>query len=352
MTAMGPAHAVADAWYVLESGAGYPETRDAALAKTYSLLRDGPRTGRMMFAELAKEDWRPPGASSRYTLVEFNGDLGRMVRRRRLQVLHVGQLSPEAALRLRLDLKAELARVAAGDGDVASLVHEIERVAKYAAGRDRATLGEEGTTDSVRTLIAVFAPWALDDTGLRGMDWDRLYGEVKDARNDIAHTGTEAVLARTRAMALAAVLLDALFAFAGARRMSTLKDVMVSGLVFAHRWQTVSDVRRTMLVTDFSDLPLSDGGPCDGKWKTLTARSLAAYLATDRSERLGMTVDDATKQSVRALRVDEALAEDEDKPVREVWTGSGGKPALPLIVTRMGVDGPMAVGIVTAFDLL
>ena len=54
---MGPAHAVADAWYVLESGAGYPETRDAALAKTYGLLRDGPRTGRMMFAELAKEDW-------------------------------------------------------------------------------------------------------------------------------------------------------------------------------------------------------------------------------------------------------------------------------------------------------
>ena len=108
-----------------------------------------------------------------------------------------------------------------------------------------------------------------------------------------------------------------------------------------------------MLVTDFSDLPLGDGGPCEGKWKTLTARSLAAYLATDRFERLRMTVDDATKQNDRALRLDEVLAVDQDTRVQEVWKRSGGKPkSLPLIVTRKGVDGPLAVGIVTAFDLL
>ena len=352
LMAIGTARRLADTWYVLDSGSGYPEAREARMAKTYSLLREGPKTGRMMFAELAKEGWCPPDAGSGYTLGEFGEDLRDMVRKKRLHVLLVGRLSPEAALGLRMDLKGALARVATVGGGVASLVHEVERVAKYAAGRDRATLGEAGTTNSMRTLIDVFAGWGLDDTGLRGMDWDTLYEEVTDARNDIAHTGTEAVLARTRTMALATVLMDALHCLAGAAKVRTLKDVMVSGLVFAHRWQTVSDVRRTMLVTDFSELPLSDGGECEGKWKTLTAQRLAAYLAKDRADKLGMTVDDASKEQAGPLKFEHAPTEDQNTPVGEVWEESRGKPKLPLIVTRTGIEGSMAVGIVTSFDLL
>ena len=74
--------------------------------------------------------------------------------------------------------------VAKGRHGIAPLLHEVERVAKYLTGQHSATL--ERATDAMRTLVNAFANWAMVDTGLRGMCWNRLYSEVKHARNDIA----------------------------------------------------------------------------------------------------------------------------------------------------------------------
>ena len=131
--------------------------------------------------------------------------------------------------------------------------------------------------------------------------------------------------------------------------MKTLRHVMVAGPVCVHRWQTVADVRRTMLVTDFSDLPIGDGVREEG-WETLTAQNLAAYLATDRAARLGRTVDEATKESERPLKLRIAPTESVETPVGEVWNRC--KPHLPLVVTRNCGGEPLMVGIVTSFDLL
>ena len=163
---MRRAGGVANTWFALDSEAGYPEAPGERIAKTYSQLRDGPKTGETMFAELVKQDWRLPDPGRRYLPSEFNEHLRYMVRKKRLHVLRVNLLSPDAALGLGVDLKAALTR-AAGGGTVASLLHEVERVAKYATGRDKAPLGNEGTTGAMRALVSAFAHWALDDTGLQ-----------------------------------------------------------------------------------------------------------------------------------------------------------------------------------------
>ena len=318
--------------------------------KTYRQLSStGPRTGRSLIEDLEGEDWRLPEAGRRYTRSEFDAHLRYLVERRRLHVVALGRLSPDAARELRGNVKAALTRVASGRGELGPLLHEVERMARYVSGKHKIALAN--AAGAIRTLVELWSGWALEDTGLRGMSWDRLYCEVTDARNDIAHTGTEAVLARIRAMTLATVLMEALLGVAGEGEVNKLKDVMVPSPLCAHGWQTVADVRRTMLVTDYSELPMADGGS-DGKWKMVTPNELAVFLAKRRDKKLPLTLDEATQVQDPPLGVHEAAARGEDTAVCEVWDGADAETPLPLIVTRDGREGPILVGIVTAFDLL
>ena len=336
-------------FFAVDPGAAYAqEEASADAAKTYAQLAGGPRTGRSLFAELEQSNWQSPVSGRKPNKVEFERHLCRLVRRRRLHMVALGRLSMDAARELRRDLKAALTRAASGRGDTGPLLHEIERIAKYAEGNHEATL--EKAAEAMRTLVELSAGWATRDAGLREMCWRTLYHEVKNARNDIAHTGTEAVLARTLAMASAAVLLDALSGVAGENEMKTVKDVMVVGPVCAHPWQTVADVRRTMLATDYSELPMAGGGREDC-WETVTAQNLAMFL-TERGSRLGLRLDEARKQPDNPLALHRASTVDEDKPLHEFRTGAPGRPDLPVVVTRSSPDGPVLVGIVTAFDLL
>ncbi len=168
------------------------------------------------------------------------------------------------------------------------------------------------------------------------MGWKRLYREAKAARNDMAHTGTEAVLAELRVTALATVLLEALLNAARGDGVTQLKHVMVENPVCAHPWQTVADVRRTMLTNDFSVLPLRDGS----SWYTVSAESLAEYLMKHKDACLGKTIRAAWTECGR-LR-ERARTAKESEPASK-WCGE-----LPVIV----VEDSVAVGIVTSFDLL
>ena len=96
---------------------------------------------------------RPPEAGRRYGLAEFHAHLRYLVRHERLHVLELGRLTPDAARVLRADLKAALTRVASGRDGVAQLLHEIERVARYASGRHRANLGN--AADSMGAALAI-----------------------------------------------------------------------------------------------------------------------------------------------------------------------------------------------------
>ena len=351
LRAIGTAGGIGHTWFALHPDRGYPSARGARIAKTYAQLSARSETGGALFRDLERSDWRLPRAGRRFGLADFHAHLRYLVRWERLHVLDRGRMTADVARTLRGDLKTALTEVASGRAGVASLLHEIERIARYASGRHRANLGN--SAEDMRTLVGLYARFALQDTGLGGMGWDRLYEVVREARNDIAHTGTEAVLAAARTKALAAVLLEALLGIAVEDEMR-LAEVMVANPVCAQGWQTVADVRRTLLVTDFSELPLAGGG-AGGEWQTVTAHGLAAYLGSDedeRRERMGRTLDEALADTPSPLRLSPAPTAPEDTPVREIWEGDSERSEVPLMVTREAAGGPVLVGIVTAFDLL
>ena len=276
----------------------------------------------------------------------------------------IGGLANEAAPRLRQDLKAALTTYASGKGDVEDLLYEIERIGQYITGKADATLGV--AKNPLRRFVHRYAPGRINNTGLPKVNWKNLYEGVRRARNDLAHTGTEAALAGTRTATLATVLLEALANAAPKNQTRMMKDVMVSNPTCAQSWQTLADVRRTMLVNDFTLLPVNtspyrqarvplegeqlNDGSDNGTWPSIRAEDLAGYLSagdySSRSENLGKAMSgpggSGLVQQVQTAR--------EDTPVENVWSGSGLR--LPLVVTRDFGGRSELVGIVTAFDLL
>ena len=199
-------------------------------------------------------------------------------------------LSADEARDLRGKLKGALTAVASGRGSIEALLHEIERIAKYATRKPDVSLGR--ARKPMRRLVCSYAPAHLQDTGLPGVEWDALYKAVVGGRNDIAHTGTEGALTGMRVAALATVLLAVLGQAAkGGGSTGKVRDVMVSNPTCAHEWQTLADLRRTMLVNDFSVLPLDHGLANDGTWTSVRAEELASFIAKER-DALGWTLAD------------------------------------------------------------
>ena len=259
-------------------------------------------------------------------------------------------LTAECARALKRDLRAALTAFASGQGGIQAVLNEIERVAQYVAGKHNVQLGS--AEKRMRRFVETHARGRLTDTGLPGVKWKDLYDTVRHARNDLAHTGAEAALAGTRTAALAAVLMEALTQAATQNATRRMRDVMVSNPTCAQTWQTLADVRRTMLVNDFSVLPLS-GGHCDGRWTSVRAEDLAGYLAAgDGSSRSEILAD-----AIASCGADSLLSHlptfDLETPVETIWSKSG--PELPIVVTTtLGEESNEAeiAGIVTAFDLL
>ncbi len=238
---------------------------------------------------------------------------------------------PKAAAALRCDLRTAVTNYATDRGALASLIHEIERVAKYLSGNPEEQLGK--ATKHARALVEANAPHMLTETGLPRWNWHAMYDAVREDRNDLTHTGTAAALTGTRAVALALVLMEALMT---PRKCTTAGQLMVSNPVCARSWQTLADVRRTMLMHDYSTPPFENGDSGNGDgWKVLRAQDLGKYLLDDR------------KHLCQRLEEARELAQ----PVSIV----GPKiPAerfvdyLPVVVAEHG----RLLGIVTAFDLL
>ena len=258
-------------------------------------------------------------------------------------------ISTDAARALRGDLKGALTGFANGRGSVEALLHEIERIAKYVTGCPDIALHR--ATEAMTSLVGSHAPARLADTGLPGVEWGDLYRRVVWGRNDIAHTGTEGALTGTRVAALATVLLGALAELVKENELTTMKDVMVSNPMCAHDWQTLADLRRTMLVNDYSALPLRDGGTDEEKWDCVRAEELAAFVTRENRRARGCTLADALSGEWGSrMRVYAADAVKEEAPLGQLLAGAESR--LPVVVTRKVGTRREMVGIVTAFDLL
>jgi len=125
-------------------------------------------------------------------------------------------------------------------------------------------------------------------------------------------------------------------------------DVMVSNPTCAHGWQTLADVRRTMLVNDYSVLPVHDGLVRDGAWLCVGVEQLA--------NRLLNSPEASCETLAHALSMDDGLAFEARAVCAETPAASLLGPSvstLPAVVTaRQGGRDAVLQGIVTAFDLL
>lgn len=257
-------------------------------------------------------------------------------------------LPPDAARELRRDLKRALAGLDGGRG-LSTVMHQIERIVKYVANDPGAMMAQ--SAERVARFVRVYAPWRLVDVGLPDVPFARLYRDVKDARNELAYTGTQAALAVSRTTALAVVMLEVLAAMVVRKQEGCLRvaDVMVSNPTCAHKWQTLADVRRTMLVNDYSVLPVHDGAVGDGAWLCVGVERLANHLL-DNAEGSNETLGRALSAGTAGL-VYKARTVCGETPVRCLLGPSG--QGLPVVVTTRGEGDHDAIqGIVTAFDLL
>lgn len=247
-----------------------------------------------------------------------------------------GMAESEKWLAVRRDLKAKLTAYGVGRGTLAALIHEIERVVKYVVDDPEAVLG--GASDSMKDFVE--GCHAAVHTGLPGWEWSALYNAVRECRNDLMHSGTAAALSGTRTATLTVVLMEVLLS--KDRDEKTARHLMVANPVCAHGWQTLADVRRTMLLNDYSALPLRWKSGESETWRIVTAECLGWYLLKGRKSwgqknpRLAEKVKDArcVTKRVDTVRL--------STPMVDVTS-------LPVLV----LDEDEALqGIVTDFDLL
>ena len=248
---------------------------------------------------------------------------------------HRGITESERWLAIRRDLKAKLTAYRVGRGSLAALTHELERAVRYVTNDPNATLGR--ATDRMRDFVDGCP--AAEHTGLAGWEWPALYEAVRRGRNDLMHSGTAAALAGTRTATLTVILMEVLLNKDGDE--VTARRLMVTNPVCAHGWQTLADVRRTMLLNDYSALPLRWKSGGSKTWRVVTAERLGRYLlkglnSLGQNPRLGETVENTrcVTQRVKTVRPSAPIVEAKCFPV--------------LVVDE---DGALQ-GIVTDFDLL
>ena len=123
-------------------------------------------------------------------------------------------------------------------------------------------------------LLALLVEVNASTGGRRTLDHPTLLRTVRDARNDRMHQGAAGRRSARLACELATRIEGALMVKANAMNALTARDVMVSPVVTAECWQTLYELRRTMLAEGYSALPWRDGDD----WRLVTADWLAKCL--------------------------------------------------------------------------
>ena len=168
-----------------------------------------------------------------------------------------------------------------------------------------------------------------------------LLEEVKEARNDEAHTGAAARSAARIAVVVGIYLEDTLMAASGADK--DVKAYIQEEVVRAYTWQRLGECRRLMLTHSFSYLPVQIKNEIKSEWKMLLDADLAEYLVVKGPDARKETVEEAIKNG---LNLEDAV---EVKPTyckRKALKEMEGKAAVVI------KEKKQLLGIVTPFDLL
>lgn len=169
-----------------------------------------------------------------------------------------------------------------------------------------------------------------------------LFDEIQQARNDAVHQGAYARTLTDHAVELSIILEDSLMTEA-----SIVSHFMVRNIVEAKRWHPISYVRQQMLSKAFSYLPIWH----EEGWKLVTEYSIARMLrstpsATDRKRRLAAPVSDSITEG--GLELLEADITHPDEPIGKVVQRIRERPLLVVDAQRP----EELLGLLTASDVL
>ena len=222
------------------------------------------------------------------------------------------------------DAREETAR----DHESTAAFIAIERLGTFLRRDPTATLGE--TTCCLTALLMCHPP---QPAGTRLTEHETLVQQVKQSRNDRMHAGPTGRRAAQLATELAVRLEGALMANANCL---TAKDIMASPVETAEDWQTLYELRRTLLARGYSSLPWRNS--ISNSWHLVTSGWILDRIGTGRrKDWAGRTLAEA--------------ARDEEPP-----KSSPKHPNTPITclgsTTTLIVEGSYAVGIITPTDLL
>ncbi|MFM6991386.1 MAG: hypothetical protein ACKOWD_08815, partial [Rhodoferax sp.] len=173
-----------------------------------------------------------------------------------------------------------------------------------------------------------------------GRRFDALFTALKDARNDIAHTGAYA-----RHVAADAVDLSLLFEEALMNMRMTVQDFMVATPITVQPWQSVGHARQLMLLNSFSYLPMWDGQ----SWYLLSDTAVAKYLRPDwpAKSKKSKTIQEASADGLMLTTVQPVDVQDlvtdllKDSELPDLW-----------VVVQKGFPPGHLAGVLSPFELM
>ena len=145
----------------------------------------------------------------------------------------------------------------------------IEAAGAFLHGNPRAPLRDAGCC-----RLALLVDMEASTGGPRTLDHPTLLRTVRYARNDRMHRGAAGRQSARLACELATRIEGALMAKANKINDLKARDVIVSPVATAECWQTLYELRRTMLAEGYSALPWWNGDD----WRLVTADWLAKRL--------------------------------------------------------------------------
>ena len=249
----------------------------------------------------------------------------------------------EECLELRKRLQKARYQVLEDGENWLGIAQAIEAVGKAIAKKDKYRSGLGNLKKELQQLVKDYHPTTGQgqyevEEGPFESTFGNLLKEVKEARNDEAHTGVAARSATRIAIVVGIYLEDTLMAASGAEK-DGVKAYIQEQVVRAHTWQRLGECRRQILIHSFSYLPLK----IKNKWKMLSDADLAEYLAVKGPDGRKETVEEAIKNR---LNVEDAV---EVKPTYCKWKALKKMKGKAAVVLNKEKE---LLGIITPFDLL
>ena len=205
----------------------------------------------------------------------------------------------------------------------------IEAAGAFLRGNPRAALGA-----TCCCLLALLVEEEASTGGPRTLDHLALLHAVRYARNDRMHRGAAGRQSARLACELATRIEGALMAKANAINCLKARDVMVSPVATAECWQTLYELRRTMLAEGYSALPWRDRKV----WRLVTADWLAKRLMEDEDH--------------VQLKTELRCVPNNDPPPRAKTVCPDTKFGRIPRKTSLVLENDVLVGIITPVDLL